>query len=123
MNRLPERTLRLFLRIHSGQRIQSALLRQRQGRSGKIARAKPALQSEITGRLLDIEQTHFDQGRQDLIKPYIIESFEEYFDQSQDQAEILAFVREQVNCRSPKARKLAIAFLEKWEGAAETEGA
>jgi len=90
------------------------------GRSGKIARAKPALQSMITGRLLDIEQTHFDQGRQNLIKPFIIESFEEYFEQSKDKAQILAFVRQQVNCRSPKARKLAKAFLKKWEGAAGT---
>ncbi|MFB0516571.1 MAG: hypothetical protein ACETWG_08200, partial [Candidatus Neomarinimicrobiota bacterium] len=86
----------------------------------KIARAKPELQSKITGRLLDIEQTHFDQGRQDLIKPYIIESFEEYFDQSPDQAEILAFVRQQVTCRSPKARDLAKGFLEKWGGTSET---
>ncbi|UCH62285.1 MAG: hypothetical protein JSU77_10820 [Fidelibacterota bacterium] len=92
------------------------------GRSGKIARAKPALQPKITGRLLNIEQTHFDQGRQDLIKPFIIESFEEYFERSQDKAQILAFVRQQVNCRSPKARKLAKAFLYKWEGAEGTEG-
>ena len=93
------------------------------GRSGKIARAKPALQSMITVRLLDIEQTHFDQGRQDLIKPFIIESFEEYFEQVKDKAKILAFIRQQVNCRSPKARKLAKAFLEKWAGAAETKRA
>ena len=93
------------------------------GRSGKIARAKPALQSLLTGRLLDIEQTHFDKGRQDLIKPFIIESFEEYFKQSQDQAQILAFVRQQVNCRSPKARKLSKTFLEKWAGAAGTKRA
>lgn len=90
------------------------------GRSGKIARAQPALQSKITGRLLDIDKTHFDPGRQDLIKPYIIESFEEYFEQSQDKASILAFVRQQVDCKSPKARKLAKAFLEKREGTAET---
>ena len=86
------------------------------GNSGRIAKAKPALQSRITQRLLAIEKMHFDTGRQDLIKGYIIQALDEYMAEAQDKLRILAFVEEQVNCTSPKTRKLAKAFLQKWGG-------
>jgi hypothetical protein len=82
--------------------------------SGKIARAKPKLRSEITRRLFKIDQSHFDEGHQSLVKAYIIEAFERYFDVSENKNEIMAFVEQQKDCSSPKTRKLAKAFLEKW---------
>jgi hypothetical protein len=87
------------------------------GTSGKIAKAKPQLQAKITKRLLDIDKTHFDTGRKDLIKSYIIAAFAEYFEASTDQAKILAFVRKQVDSSSPKTRKMAKEFLKRWEEA------
>ena len=84
------------------------------GASGRIAKAKPALQSKITKRLLEVDKTHFDANRQGLIKGYVIEALDEYFEVSKDKAKILAFVKQQMDCHSPKTRKLAKAFLQKW---------
>jgi hypothetical protein len=82
--------------------------------SGKMAKARPGLRGEITRRLFRIDQSHFDENRQALVKAYIIEAFEQYFDVSENKNEILAFVEQQKECSSPKTRKLAKAFLEKW---------
>jgi len=49
------------------------------GVSGQIAKAKPALQSKITRRLLDIDKTHFAADRQALIISYALPSFAQYF--------------------------------------------
>jgi hypothetical protein len=82
--------------------------------SGKIAKAKPNLQTKITKRLLNIEKTH--KGKQiELIKAYAIEAFNEYFEESSDKNEILRFVKAQLNSKSPKTRKLAKEFLKKNE--------
>jgi len=82
--------------------------------SGKIAKAKPNLQTKITKRLLDIEKNH--RGKQiDLIKAYTIEAFNNYFGESSDKNEILDFIKAQLNSRSPKTRKLAKEFLKKNE--------
>jgi hypothetical protein len=80
--------------------------------SGKIARAKPRLQAEITDRLLSIDKT--TQKHKDLIKAGAIESFGEYFAESKDKEKIVEFVRQQLNGESPKTRKIAKEFLEKW---------
>jgi hypothetical protein len=79
--------------------------------SGKIALAKPGLQAEITNRLLDIDNTV--QRHKDLVKASAIEAFEAYFEQSEDKARIIEFVKAQLNCESPKTRKKAKAFLKK----------
>jgi hypothetical protein len=81
--------------------------------SGKIARAKPKLQAEITNRLLNIDRT--TQKHKDLIKAGAIDSFGEYFAESDDKEKILEFVRQQLDCDSPKTRKKAKEFLKKWE--------
>jgi hypothetical protein len=81
--------------------------------SGKIARAKPKLQAEITDRLLNIDKT--TQKHKDLIKAGAIESFGEYFAESKDKERIIAFVRQQLDSESPKTRKIAKEFLSKWE--------
>jgi hypothetical protein len=46
-----------------------------------------------------------------------IEALGEYLE-FHDKAKILAFVRKQLDSTSPKTRKMAKAFLQKWEGAA-----
>jgi hypothetical protein len=80
--------------------------------SGKIAQAKPELQAEITDRLLSIDKT--SQKHKDLIKAGAIDSFGEYFAESKDKEKIIEFVRQQLNCESPKTRKKAKEFLKKW---------
>ncbi|MBN1862754.1 MAG: hypothetical protein JW790_03845 [Dehalococcoidales bacterium] len=81
--------------------------------AGKIAAAKTGLRDKITARLLAIDSTHHAQDRKDLIKAGAIESFGEFFNASPDKERILAFVREQLACKSPKTRKLAKGFLSK----------
>jgi hypothetical protein len=82
--------------------------------SGDIVQAKPGLESEITGRLLDIDRTHHPEERKSLIKAGAIESFDRYFPEAADKEQIIAFVREQLHCDSPKTRKVARDFLQKW---------
>ncbi|MBN2181200.1 MAG: hypothetical protein JW715_04740 [Sedimentisphaerales bacterium] len=83
------------------------------GASGKIAKAKPKLQTKITNRLLSIDKTHHQQERKDLIKAYIFEAFEQYFDQAKNKKKIIEFVRRQMDCQSPKTKKAAKEFLKR----------
>jgi len=84
------------------------------GNSGKIAKAKPKLQTKITNKLLNIDDIH--QGKQkELIKAYAIEAFDEYFNESKNKKEILEFVNKQLKSESPKTRKKAEEFLKKWK--------
>jgi hypothetical protein len=80
--------------------------------AGKIALAKPALQTAVTDRLLDIDNVV--QRHRDLVKAGAIDAFDAYFDKSSDKARIIEFVRAQLNCESPKTRKKAQEFLKKW---------
>ncbi|HMD90710.1 MAG TPA: hypothetical protein VKF38_16260 [Anaerolineaceae bacterium] len=84
------------------------------GLAGKIALAKPRMQSRITEKLLSIDQTHFNNERNELIKGYAIESFDEYFEYAPDKEIIAAFVKDQIHSSSPKTRKKAADFLSKW---------
>jgi len=84
------------------------------GLSGKIAKARPALEPRITKKLLSIDGTHFDRGRKDLIKGYAIESFAEYFSQAKDKKKILDFVQQQKGAASPRTRKAARRFLDRF---------
>jgi len=82
--------------------------------SGKIVKAKPAMEPRITERLLDIDKTKHNSDRKDLIKAGIIESFNEYFEDAAQKEKIIDFVKQQLKSSSPKTRKLAAAFLKKW---------
>ncbi len=82
--------------------------------AGKIAKSKPHLREGITERLLDIDETHHDQERKNLIKADVIESFGEFFAESPDKERILTFAEEQLECSSPTTRKAAKAFLARW---------
>jgi hypothetical protein len=81
-------------------------------KSGIIALAKPLLQNEITNRLLNIN--NIVHRHKDLVKAGAIEAFDLFFQKSKNQEKILEFVKAQLNCESPKTRKLAKEFLEKW---------
>ena len=82
--------------------------------SGKIARAKPHLREKITDLLLDIDRVY--RGKQvELIKGSIVEAFSEYFEESENKERIKEFVGSQLYSGSPKSKKLAKAFLEKWD--------
>ncbi|MFC2010116.1 hypothetical protein ACFLUL_00870 [Chloroflexota bacterium] len=79
--------------------------------SGKIVRTKPELESSITDKLLNIDETHHDPERRDLIKSGVIEAFGEYYELASDKGRIVEFVRHQLDSKSPKTKKLARAFL------------
>ncbi|MFH1484944.1 MAG: hypothetical protein ABIH46_02640 [Chloroflexota bacterium] len=83
--------------------------------SGRIVRAKPELEARITKRLLAIDKTHHVPGRKALVKAGAIEAFDEYFDEAGDRDGIIRFVTEQLDSESPKTRKLARSFLQKWQ--------
>ncbi|WXG39686.1 MAG: hypothetical protein WED07_02440 [Candidatus Freyarchaeum deiterrae] len=83
------------------------------GNSGKIAQAKPKLQTKITKKLLGIDETHHEQQRKELIKSYAIKSLSEYFEQAENKKEIIEFVKKQLESKSPKTRKTAKEFLKK----------
>lgn len=80
--------------------------------SGKIAKAKPNLQEKITEKLLNIDKTK--QKHKDLMKAGAIQSFDEYFEEIKNKNEIIEFVKQTLNGDSPKTKKIAKEFLEKW---------
>lgn len=81
--------------------------------SGRIVNNKPNLGGKITEILLGIEKIH--QGKQiELVKSAVIESFSEYFDNAEKKDEIIGFVKNQLDSESPKTRKTAKVFLDRW---------
>ena len=80
---------------------------------GKIAKNKPHLRGNLTQVLLDIDKTHHEIGRKDLIKASIIDSFMEYVNDIKNKEEIVRFVTQQLNSKSPKTKKKAEEFLKK----------
>jgi hypothetical protein len=83
--------------------------------SGRIVKAKPHLEPSITMKILNIEQTHHNPDRKDLIKGYAIEALSQYFAQARDKQKVIEFVRQQLTGKSPKTRKLAQDFLKEWD--------
>jgi hypothetical protein len=84
--------------------------------SNLIANNLPHLVHRITERLLSIDATRHPARRKDLIKSYIIEGFDGYFDlvaSPADRRRILLFVSRQQEAISPKTRKMAGAFINK----------
>jgi len=83
--------------------------------SGKIVNFKPDLEGKITDLILDIENIH--PGKQiELVKSAVIESFSEFFEKTENKDVILDFVKKQLNSESPKTRKTAKEFLERFGG-------
>ncbi len=83
------------------------------GASGKVAKAKPKLQTRITNRLFGIDKTHHDPERRELVKGYIIESFKEYFEEAKNKKKIIEFVKKQLKSKSPRTKKIAKDFIER----------
>jgi hypothetical protein len=81
--------------------------------SWKIVKAKPKLQTKVTNRLLDIDNTHHNPERKDLIKGYAIESFEKYIEDVKDRMKIMDFVKKQLESKSPRTRKAAKKLMKK----------
>jgi len=83
--------------------------------SGKIAKAKPKLQTKITNKLLSIDETNHNPNRKDLIKGDIIKAFSEYFEEIENKKEIIKFVKKQLKSTSPSTLKKVKEFLKRWE--------
>jgi hypothetical protein len=82
--------------------------------SSKIVKAKPDLESKITDRLLRIDETRHKPSHNELIKADVIAAFDGYFETAKDKDEIVEFVKQQVGSKSPKTRKCAKEFLDRW---------
>ncbi len=82
--------------------------------AGKIVNAKPALEPQVTGKLLGIPRTHHTASRKALVAGGAIEAFGQYVERVADRGPILEFVAAQEQSESPKTRKLAKAFTGKW---------
>ena len=82
--------------------------------SAEIANAKPYLQEKIATKLLDIDSTHHEEGRKELIKHDIIQSLSMFFSGIHQKKRIFSFVDRQLNSSSPKTRKAAKDFLKRF---------
>ena len=81
--------------------------------SGMIVKYKPNLEEKITDIFLNIDSIH--PGKQiELIKSAVIESFSQYFNKAKNKEKIIAFVKNQLDSSSPKAKKIAKEFLNKY---------
>lgn len=81
--------------------------------SAIIFRNKPGLQIYIENQLLDIDHLH--EGKQtEMIKSYVIEALSDIYPQVENKKPIWDFVKNQIDSKSPKTRKKAAEFLEKW---------
>jgi hypothetical protein len=83
--------------------------------AGKIAKAKQELRTIITKLLLDAGRTSRERKSGELLQSYIIEAFEQYLDEVEDRQDVIAFVKDQLESGSPKTRKSAKAFLQRFE--------
>ena len=79
--------------------------------SAKIIKAKPQLEQKITNKLLAIDKSGHEKERKDLIKSYIITAFDQYYEMSKSKKKIRNFAEKQLECRSPKTRRVASEFL------------
>lgn len=82
--------------------------------SGTIIKNKPELEKAIIERLLNIDHTHHQSGRKELIKAGIIQTLDDYLDTTGYDPEIISFVARQTNSESRKTAKAAREFLKKW---------
>lgn len=80
-----------------------------------IAKAKPALQSGVTDKLLSIDETQHGFECKNVIKGHVILALAEYFEDSKDKKKILEFMKKELSNTRPATRKKAERFLKKWE--------
>ena len=81
--------------------------------SSKIINNKPELEDKVTDIFLNIDSIH--PGKQiELVKSAVIESFKDYFPKAKNKKKIINFVEKQLDSSSPKTRKQAKDFLDKF---------
>jgi hypothetical protein len=81
--------------------------------TGRIAAAKPHLREKITGILMDFDRVY--RGKQpEMTKAYVIEAFDMFYGEAENKEEIKEFIRTMLDSSSPKTKKAAKAFLDKW---------
>lgn len=89
------------------------------GNSAKIALAKPYLVQRITDRLLrvnDISLTpHLTAECKRVIVEHTIKSLSKFFEKIEAKAEVLSFVKGQLDSSRASLRKEAQNFLKKWD--------
>ena len=83
--------------------------------SAEIVAAKPHLETRIVDALLRIDATPHHPERRDLVKASIIEFFSDIMGKTVHREKIVPFVQKQLHSSSPKTRKAAATFLEKWD--------
>ena len=79
----------------------------------QIIKAFPKYEPRITERMLSIEEICNRPNQLELIKSYIVDAFDAYFDLSGSKEKIVGFVERLEQSPSPKARKQAQKFLRK----------
>lgn len=82
-----------------------------------VAKARPDLREKIVARLLDVDATHHAEDRKDLLKADVIGALDQIYDtlSPREQEKALALAQAQLECSSPTTRKIAKAFLEKYQ--------
>ncbi len=87
------------------------------GMSGKIALAKPNLQTKIINRLIKIDSTNHSNECKSIIKGKAIESFCKFYKSATpaNQKKIMAFVKKETENPRSATNKKAETFLKKWE--------
>jgi hypothetical protein len=87
------------------------------GMSGKIALAKPDLQTRIINRLIKIDSTNHSSECRNIIKGKAIDSFSKFYEtaSSANQKKIIAFVKKETKNPRSVTKKKAQRFLKKWE--------
>ena len=83
--------------------------------AGMIAKLYPEYEPFITDKFLQIENSQHTESRKALITAYIIEAFETYAKSSAQWDSINAFIWQQMESPSPKAREAAMHYLSHFE--------
>jgi len=83
--------------------------------SGKIAVAKPNLESKITNELLKVEKIQLPTEEcRNILAGKTILSFYQYYEQAQNKGEIISFVKRQLSSSRRATRAKAERFLKKY---------
>jgi hypothetical protein len=85
------------------------------GISGKLALAKPNLQTKIVNRLVRIDDTDHGSECKNIIKGKVIESFEEFYEETSaaNKRKMVDFVKGEIRNRRKSTRKKAEKFMAK----------
>jgi hypothetical protein len=80
--------------------------------SHKIVDAKPELAAKITERLLNLDKATYKH--KELVQANALSSFSNYLDRIADKNKVVSLAKDLTKSRSPRAKREAAQFLEKW---------